>query len=126
MSVGYPIPGDLISCILQKPTETRDSGGGVPRTWAAEKTFNGGIEQLTARERALFNKETTESTHKLYVSFDQIGSDSAPEMKEKNRIYLPNTSLPIAAETFDITGVNVFRNWNDTIGHWELDLKKVE
>lgn len=124
--MSYKIPGDLITCVLQKPTETRDSSGGVPRTWADEKSFEGGIEALSARERAAFSKETTESTHRLFVSFDEIGSSAAPEVKEKNRIYLANAELPIAAETFDITGVNIFRNWDNTIGHWEIYLKKVE
>ena len=124
--MSYKIPGDLISCTLQKPTEARDSGGGVGNTWADEKTFDGAIEALTARERVIFGKETTESTHRLFVSFDEIGTSAAPELKEKNRIYLPNTSIPIAAETFDITGVNPFRNWDNTIGHWEVYLRKVE
>lgn len=124
--MSYKIPGDLITCVLQEPTETRDSGGGVPRTWGDVKSFSGGIEPLSARERAVYSKETTESTHRLFVSYDEIGDSAAPDVKEKNRIYLANTELAIDAETFNITGVNPFRNWDDTIGHWEIMLQKVE
>lgn len=123
----YKIPGPLTSCILQESTDdARTSDGGVPVTWGAVVTFDGGIEVLSASERLAFAKQTVTSTHWLFVSYDEIGDDYAADLKEENRIYIANTENALAAETYEITGVSPWRDWKNTIGHWEILLRKIE
>lgn len=120
------VPGPKVPLTLQEATETRTSGGGVTNAWADLLTFNGSLGPLTAREISAFDKETVISTHRVIVGYEEIGDTYATDVKEKNRIYVANTGNQLAAETFDITGVQPFRMYGNKIATYELMLRKVE
>jgi head-tail adaptor len=121
------VPGPKVPLTLQEPTESRTSTGGVSNEpWADLLTFSGSLGPLTAREIAAFDKETVISTHRVIVGYEEIGDTYATDVKEKNRIYVANTGNQLAAETFDITGVQPFRMYGNKIATFELMLRKVE
>jgi head-tail adaptor len=121
------IPGPKIPITLQEPTESRTAGGGVSNDpWTEVKTFNGYLRPLTVAELSTFNRETVISTHKVLVGYEEIGDSYVTDLNEKNRIYVVNTNNPLAAETFDITGVQPRRMYRNKIETFELMLRKVE
>ena len=116
------VPGPKVPMVLQEPTESRTAGGGVSNDpWTTVKTFNGSLGPLTAREL-----ETVISTHRAIIGYEEIGDSYATDLKEKNRIYVANTNNALAAELFDITGVQPLRLWSNKIATFELMLRKVD
>ena len=121
------VPGPKVTMVLQEPTESRTSGGGVSNEpWVDVVTFSGSLGPLTAFEISQFSRETVISTHRSIVGYEQIGDTYAADLKAKNRIYIANTNNPLPAETFDITGVQSFRMYGNKIATFELMLRKVE
>ena len=121
------VPGPKVTMILQEPTESRTAGGGVSNEpWTAVKTFSASLGPLTAVELEAFNRETVVSTHRAIIGYEEIGDSYATDLNEKNRIYVANTNNALAAETFDITGVQPFRLWSNKIATIEMMLRKVE
>ncbi len=120
------VPGPKVLMTLQEPTETRTAGGGVTNAWATVTTFSGSLGPLTARELEAYNRETVVSTHRAIIGYEEIGDSYATDLIEKNRIYVANTNNALAAETFDITGVQPFRLWSNKMATFQLMLRKVE
>lgn len=121
------VPGPKVTMILQEPTESRTSGGGVSNDpWTNTKTFSGSLGPLTAFEISQFSRETVISTHRSIIGYEEIGDSYATDLTEKNRIYVANTNNPLEPEIFDITGMQPFRLWSNKIATFELMLRKVE
>lgn len=120
------IPGPKSTCILQEPTETRTATGGVTNAYSDLLSFQAWVAPLTAEERNAFNRETTFSTHILMAGFEQFGNAQAANLKTKNRIHVPNAENPLAAETFDITGVIPMKLWGNKVATFEVMLREVE
>jgi head-tail adaptor len=120
------VPGPKVPMTLQQPTETRTGAGGVTNAWSDLVTFSGSLGPLTAAEINAFSREAVISTHRVIVGYEEIGDDYAADLKAKNRIYVANTNNALAAEIFDITGVQPFRLWSNKIETFELMLRKVE
>ena len=120
------VPGPKTTFILQAPTETRTTTGGVTNAWVDQVTFQGSIGPLTAAEINAFERETDVSTHRSIIGYEQIGDTYATALIAKNRLYAANSGNALAAETFMITGVQPFRFPNNKIATFEVMLRKVE
>lgn len=120
------VPGPKVTFTLQEPTETRTTTGGVSASWSDVTTFRGSLGPISASERASYEREAVVSTHRIIVGYEEVGDDYATDLKEKNRLYVANTGNQLAAETFDITGVQPFRLWGNSIATFEVMLRKVQ
>jgi head-tail adaptor len=121
------VPGPKTLFALQEPGDgTRTDTGGTANTWATVTTFNGSLGPVTAFEASRFERETVVSTHRVIVGYEEIGDAYVADLKAKNRLYVANAGNELAAETFDITGVEPFRFPGNKIATFELTLRKVE
>ena len=120
------VPGPKTLFILQAPTETRLSTGGVTNTWSDVTTFWGSIGPVSAAEVTAFAREADVSMQRCIVGYEQIGAANVTSLIAKNRLYAPNTDNELPAETFDIVSVEPFRYPRNKIATFELMLRKVE
>jgi len=120
------VPGPKTTFVLQAPTETRTTGGGVTNAWTDQVTFQGSIGPLSAAEINAFEREADVSTHRSIIGYEEIGDSFATVLIAKNRITAANSENALAAETFMITGVQPFRYPNNKIATFEVMLRKVE
>jgi len=120
------VPGPKTTFILQKPTETRTSTGGVTNSWVDQVTFQASLGPISATENAAFNRETEVSVQRVIIGYEEIGDTYAAEVKAKNRLYAANSDNQLSAETFDIVSVQPFRFPGNKIATWELTVRKVE
>ena len=120
------VPGPKTTFILQKPTETRTSTGGVTNAWVDQITFSASLGPVSASESLAFNRETDISMQRVIIGYEEIGDTYAAEVKAKNRLYAANADNQLSAETFDIVSVEPFRFPGNKIATWELMVRKVE
>lgn len=121
------VPGPKTTFILQAPTESRTTGGGVSNEpWTDLLTFRGSLEPISATEVNAFNRETEVFTHLSIIGYEEIGDTYATALIARNRLYAANTGNALAAETFDIVGVEPQRFPGDKIATFEVMLRKVD
>lgn len=120
------VPGPKTTFTLQKPTQTRTTGGGVTNTWADQVTFDASIGPISASETAAYRRETEISQQRVIIGYEEIGDTYASEVKAKNRLYAANSNNELSAETFDIISVQPFRYPGNKIATWELIIQKIE
>lgn len=120
------VPGPKTTFILQAPTQTRTTTGGVTNAWADQVTFQGSLGPVTAAEVNAFNRETDISTHRSIIGYEEIGDTYATVLIAKNKLTVANADNQLAAETFDIIAVEPFRYPGNTIATFEVMLRKVE
>lgn len=120
------IPGPKATCILQEATESRTSTGGVTNAYSDIHSFKASLAPLSANEINAFARETVISSHRMMVGYEQIGNAQAANLKEKNRIHVPNAENQLLSETFDITGVDPYRFPGNIVATFEVMLRKVE
>ena len=74
--------------IVQRKTITQDASGGIVETWANHLTMRASVQPLSARELALYDRETEAITHKIYVS-------GAPDITHADRIRFKSKTYAI-------------------------------
>ena len=111
--------------ILQEPTETRTSTGGVTNSWGTVVSFEASLESLSSAEINAFQREAEVYTHLSIVGYEEIGDTYATDLKPKNRIYVANADNALEAETFDIVGVEPERFPENDIALFNITLRKV-
>ena len=120
------VPGPKTTMVLQEPTETRTNTGGVTNSWGTVVAFEASLEPLDTAEINAFERETAIYTHLSIIGYEEIGDDYATDLKPKNRIYVANADNALAAETFDIIGVEPQRFPENEIATFEVMLRRVE
>ncbi len=119
------VPGPKTTFILQAPTETRTSGGGVANAWAAVVTFQASLEPVSTSEVSAFGRDAEIFTHLSIIGYEEIGDTYATDLKAKNRLYVANADNALDAETFDIIGVEPQRYPGNEIATFEVMLRRV-
>ena len=92
---------------LQRKTPTQDATGGKVESWVPVGSYRCSIQPLGAKEVALYQREGSSITHKVYVA-------GAPDIRHTDR-------FTFKGKTYNIRGVRNpdERNWYLTI-HAEL------
>jgi len=120
------VPGPKTMMILQEPTETASTTSDSGTTsWANLLTFEASLEPISTSEVLSFGREAEMFTHLSIIGYEEIGDTYAPEMVAKNRIYVANADNALAAETFDIIGVEAQRFPGNEVATFEVMLRKV-
>lgn len=77
------------SVILQRPTVTRDSVGGLSTSWESVAEVRAEVLPISTRERLLAAQAKSEITHRITVRYDSrlAGMDGSWRVKFGTRIF---------------------------------------
>jgi len=118
--------GPQTQCILQEPTESRTSAGGVTNEWHNVATFDGYLIQLSATELEAYGRSADVSLYRLRIDKRALPERNYMKLKNKHKIKCRNVENPLTEEEFEIIGVNVLRRGRNRISGWTVTLQKVE
>ena len=119
--------GGSTACRLQKPTQTKTATLADTTTWEDVTTFTGSLQPVSVQEMETYGREAVIATHKLIFMSNDIGKEYITEVKAKNRVVVNNAYNELGADTYDVTGVKIWRDLTGRkIQHFTVALKVVE
>lgn len=90
--------------ILSKLTVTQSASGGQVQSWSTIQEIIGSLQAINSRERAEWNKETTQVDWKFYVKQSQFTSTTNEAELKENAILLKLNSL--ASTTINVNSAS--------------------